>query len=147
MAKTKIFFSFHYDNDVWRTQIVRHIPQFDRDIEMKPTEWEEIKKKPGAVEKWIDEQISSADGVIFLIGSETANRKYCKQEFKVAIEKKKPTCEIFIHKLEDKDGKFSTKGQLISSLYSQVPNSHIVYDKTDDYASIKDALSEFIDKL
>ena len=44
MAKTKIFFSFHYDNDVWRTQIVRNIPQFDGDIEMKPTEWEEIKK-------------------------------------------------------------------------------------------------------
>jgi len=43
-----VFFSFHFNNDFWRTQQVRNIDALDDQKVYMPNEWEEVKKKDNA---------------------------------------------------------------------------------------------------
>lgn len=40
----KVFYSFHYDNDCWRTQQVRNIGMIEGNKPLTANDWEEVKK-------------------------------------------------------------------------------------------------------
>ena len=55
MPKRQIFYSFHYVNDCWRTQIVRNIGSIEGNTPVSANEWEEVKRQGSdAVRRWID---------------------------------------------------------------------------------------------
>ncbi len=112
MAKRKIFYSFHFDEDCWRTGQVRNIGAIEGSKPVSPNDWEEVKRKgKPAIEKWIDDQLASRSCTVVLVGSKTATRPWVKHEIKRSWELKKGVVGIHIHKLEDNTGLQSSKGQ------------------------------------
>ena len=101
MAREPVFYSFHYDNDVFRVQQIRNMGAVDGNEPVSPNDWEQVKRKgDAAVEHWIDENMKYKRCVIVLIGSETASRKWVKHEIKRAWELKKGLFGIYIQNLK-----------------------------------------------
>ncbi|MBL7981933.1 MAG: TIR domain-containing protein [Flavobacteriales bacterium] len=111
MAKRKVFYSFHFANDFWRTQQVRNIGVIEGDAPVSKNDWEEVKKKGDAnIEKWIEDHLSGKSCLVVLIGSETASRRWIKHEIKRAWSLGKGVVGVRIHNLKDQDSKQSTAG-------------------------------------
>jgi MTH538 TIR-like domain (DUF1863) len=102
MAREPVFYSFHYDNDVFRVQQMRNIGVVEGDEPVSANEWEQIKRKGDAsVQNWIDENMKQKRCVIVLIGSATVSRPWVTYEIKRAWELKKGLFGIYIHNLKD----------------------------------------------
>jgi len=111
-VKRKVFFSFHFDGDFWRTQQVRQIGVIEGDTPVSSNKWEEVKNKgDSAVKKWIDDNLENKSCLILLIGKDTAGRKWIDYEIVRAWEKGKGVLGIRIHNLEDQNGKQSSAGK------------------------------------
>lgn len=107
----KVFFSFHFDNDFWRTNQVRNIGVIEGKEPISSNDWEEVKRKgEESIKTWIEENLEYKTCCIVLVGAETAQRKWVKYEINRAWDKGKGVVGICIHKLEDQNGKQSTKG-------------------------------------
>lgn len=98
-ARIPVFYSFHYANDVFRVNLVRHIGQIEDNAPVSPNEWEQIKRTDAGIRKWIDDNMSYRRCVIVLVGSETANRKYVRYEIEKAWNDHRALFGIRIHNL------------------------------------------------
>jgi hypothetical protein len=99
MAKT-VFYSFHYDRDVHRVQLVRNINALEGQPLLNSQDWEEVREQgKKAIENWINEQMSYKKAVIVLVGRETAGREWVNYEIERAWEIKKPLLGVRIHGL------------------------------------------------
>ena len=109
MAKRQIFYSFHYDNDVFRVQQIRNIGALEGNEPVSANDWETVKRGGDkAIEKWIDDHMAYRSCVVVLVGENTANRKWVKKEIEKAWNNKKGLVGIYIHNLKDpKTGKCS----------------------------------------
>lgn len=109
--KRKVFYSFHFVNDFWRTQQVRNIGVIEGEAPVSKNDWEEVKKKGDAsIEKWIEDHLSGKSCLVVLIGSETANRPWIKHEIKRAWALGKGVVGVRIHGLKDQESKQGTAG-------------------------------------
>jgi len=101
MAKRKVFYSFHFGNDVMRVQQVRNMGKLEGDEPVTHNTWETVKRGGEvAIKKWIDDNIRSKDCVIVLIGKDTASRDLVKYEIEKAWNSGKPIFGIYIHNLK-----------------------------------------------
>jgi hypothetical protein len=111
----RVFFSFHYEGDVWRAGQVRNSwVTKDRDSAgfWDAAAWEEVKKKGNdAVEKWIDNQLNGTSVSVVLIGAETSTRSYVGYEIKQSHLKGNGMLGVYIHNLKDTAGKTGSKGK------------------------------------
>ncbi|MCY3506770.1 MAG: TIR domain-containing protein [Chloroflexi bacterium] len=114
-AKTprrRVFFSFHYDRDNWRTSQVRNIGAIQGSKPVSANAWEEVKRRgKAAISAWIDARIARGSCVVVLVGSETADREWVRYEIEQAWVEGKGLVGIYIHNLLDRDGKQSRKGR------------------------------------
>lgn len=111
-AGRRVFFSFHYDRDAWRTSQVRNIGAIQGRKPVDANAWEEVKRQgDSAIRKWIDARIARGSCVIVLVGSETANREWVRYEIERAWTEGKGLLGIYIHNLLDEDRKRSRKGR------------------------------------
>ncbi|MDP8100054.1 TIR domain-containing protein [Pasteurella atlantica] len=106
----RVFFSFHYKNDVWRVSQIKLIGKIERNQPASPNEWEKIKGNKLQIEKWINNQIEGRSCTVVLIGSETANRPWVKYEIEKSWKKGMGVVGIYIHGLKDMFGNQSNKG-------------------------------------
>ncbi len=99
MAKT-VFYSFHYERDVKRVQLVKNINALEGQPVLNSQAWED-KRRAGAkaIQNWIDEQMKYKKAVIVLIGQETATRPWVIYEIEKAWKDKKPLLGVRIHGL------------------------------------------------
>jgi hypothetical protein len=96
----QIFYSFHYDNDVFRVQMIRNIGALEENKPVSVNEWETVKKAgDAAIEKWIDDTMKYRSCVVVLIGSDTSNRKWVKYEIQKAWRDGKGLLGIYVHNL------------------------------------------------
>ena len=101
MAKRQVFYSFHYDNDVFRVQQIRNIGALEDNEPVSANDWETVKKGgDSSIKKWIDENLKYKTCLVVLIGSETANRKWVKYEIEKAWNDGKGVLGIYIHNLK-----------------------------------------------
>lgn len=141
MGKRKVFYSFHFDNDVMRTQQVRNIGVIDGNQPVSAQDWEQAKKSQGGVEKWINDNMGDKDCVIVLIGAETSSREWVNYEIRKAWNDRKPLFGIYIHNLKDPtygksnqglnpfDSILFTDGRKLSSVVRCYnPNSYDAYN-------------------
>jgi hypothetical protein len=154
----RVFYSFHYDNDCWRTQQVRNIGMIDGSKPVSANEWEQVKKGgDSAIEQWIKNQLSGRSCTVVLVGSETANRKWVRHEIVESWNAKKGVVGIRIHNLKNSDGLQSAPGpnpfdritlgngdRKLSSLVNLYHFSSS--DSTAIYNSIKNNLAHWIDE-
>ena len=154
MAKRQVFYSFHYENDVFRVQQIRNIGALEDNKPVSPNEWESVKRRGEAsIKEWIDNNLRYKSCVIVLIGEETANRKWVQYEIEKALELGKGLVGVYIHNLKDpRTGKSSkeknpfdqfafddgTKLSSVVKCYNPNPN--------DAYNEIKDNLEDWIEE-
>lgn len=107
----RVFFSFHFANDFWRTQQVRNINSLEGQALCSPNDWEEIRRKGDAsIEKWIDNQMQGKTCVVVLVGAETANRPWVIHEISKGWSDKRAVLGIRIDKLLDTNSRPSLAG-------------------------------------
>jgi hypothetical protein len=112
MAKIPVFYSFHFDNDVMRVQLIRNIGSIEGNAPTSPNEWETLKRSGDkAVENWIDQNMKYKRCVIVLIGSETANRPWVEHEITKAWNDGKALLGIYIHNIKCPRNGTSRKGK------------------------------------
>jgi hypothetical protein len=112
----RVFFSFHYERDIWRASQVRNswVTKPDREAAgfWDAAAWEEVKKKgEEAVRRWVNRQLEGTSVTVVLIGAQTSKRKYVIYEIKRSYEKGNGLLGVYIHKLKDKDGRADYKGK------------------------------------
>ena len=110
----RVFFSFHYDEDIWRASQIRHVG-VTRDWEaaqfLDAASWEAVKRKgEAAVTAWIDRQLDGTGVTVVLIGSQTASRKFVNYEIQESHRRGNGLLGIYIHRLKNQLGQTTTKG-------------------------------------
>ncbi|MFB9780894.1 TIR domain-containing protein [Rhodococcus baikonurensis] len=138
MATRTVFYSFYYDGDVHRVQLVRNIGAIDGSPALGGQEWESVRSSSRqAVIKWIDDQMAYKRAVVVLIGQDTASRPWVKYEIEKAWEARKPLVGVRIHGLASMNG---GAAQLGTDPFTSVVGSGIVpvFDPTrvDGYGNI-----------
>ena len=121
MARTT-FFSFHYDNDIWRASQVRNSDVVDDGIEesgfIDGASWESIKREgDDAVRDWINRQMKGCSVTVVLIGSDTYDRKWVNYEIEKSYREGMGLVGVRIHKIEDENGNRDQRGENPLSKY------------------------------
>lgn len=106
MMARKVFYSFHYDNDIMRVMTVRNRwvtqgGQVASDI-IDKAEFEQIKRKgESAVKSWIDKQLEGTSVTVVLLGTETLTRPYVKYEICQSINRGNAIIGVHINNIRD----------------------------------------------
>lgn len=112
----RVFFSFHYQNDLWRVNQVRnsHVVEGTAAAGFQDASlWEEAKLKgDAAIKRLIDKALEGTTVTAVLIGTETANRRYVDYEIQKSVERGNGLLGIYIHQLKDSRGHTSAQGQV-----------------------------------
>jgi len=116
----RVFFSFHYNNDVWRASNVRNSNIVEgasaagfHDASL----WEETKKKgDAAVKALIDKGLENTSVTVVLIGSETSKRKFVTYEIEQSAKRGNGLLGIYVHNMKDQNGNTSTRGLVPAAL-------------------------------
>jgi hypothetical protein len=111
----RVFFSFHYERDIWRAGRVRNswVAKPDRETAgfWDAADWEAVRRGgEEAIKKWISEQLTGTSVTVVLIGTETSNREYVRYELEQSWKRGNGILGIYIHQIKDQDGKTEAKG-------------------------------------
>ena len=111
----RVFFSFHYERDIWRASQVRNswVTKPDREASgfWDAAAWEEVKKKgEEAIRRWINKQLEGTSVTVVLVGAETSERKYVQYEINQSWDRDNGLIGIYIHNLKDQNRKTDVKG-------------------------------------
>lgn len=143
----KIFYSFHFDNDVMRVQLVRNMGVVEGNTPVAANTWEEVKKKGDAeVEQWIDDNMSGKSCVIVLIGTDTHKRPWVKHEIQKAWKDGKGLLGVHIHNLKCPNTGTCTKGKNPFDSFTFKKGDTIVTPKSYD-PKFSDAYGDIADNL
>ena len=143
----RVFFSFHYEPDIWRASQVRNswVTKEGREAAgfCDAASWESVKRRgQQAVEQWIRNQLDGTSVTVVLIGEETANREYVQYEINQSWEKGNSLIGVYIDKLKDPDGRVSTRGSdpFVAMRYKGIRTYCYVND--DGYNNIGDWIED-----
>lgn len=105
----KVFFSFHYERDVWRVSQVRNSNVVSNGYTQTPfldhADWEAIRRRGNtAIKNWIDDQMEGSTITCVLIGRETNSREWVHYEIRKSIERKNAILGIYIHNVKNSRG-------------------------------------------
>lgn len=152
----RVFFSFHYIPDSWRTSQVRNIGRIEGNRAASDNDWETVKRGGDtSIKNWIDGQLVGRSCTIVLIGTNTAGRKWIKYEIEQSWKEGKGLFGIYIHNLKDSDGRQSLKGVNPFSEYNlkDIPFASIVktydppyYESKNVYEYISTNIENWIDE-
>lgn len=128
----RVFFSFHYERDIWRASQIRNswVTKPDREAAgfWDAALWEEVKKKSKeAIERWIDNQLEGTSITVVLIGYETHNRDYVNYEIKQSYKRGNGLLGIYINNLKDKDERTGYKGKNPFDTWHITKNGQEIY--------------------
>ena len=116
----KVFFSFHYQRDLWRVNVVRNSGMIDGvsaagfyDASL----WETAKRNGSeAVKRLIDDGLEGTTVTAVLIGAETAKRQYVSYEIQKSIALGNGLLGIRINNIKDANGRIDSPGLIPESL-------------------------------
>jgi hypothetical protein len=109
----RVFFSFEYEHDVSRANVVRK-SGITKGIEdagyIDAAEFEKVKKNgETAVKTWIGEQLKGTTVTVVLVGEYTCSSKWVKYELEASEKRGNGLLGIDISKIEDFKGKTSER--------------------------------------
>jgi MTH538 TIR-like domain (DUF1863). len=110
----RVFFSFHYENDITRAMIVRNSWVIrgikEANFEDK-AEFEKIKLQGDqAIYKWIDNQLNGTSVTVVLIGEETLSRPFVQYEICESLNRGNGIIGVHINNVLNLSGGLSPKG-------------------------------------
>lgn len=113
----RVFFSFHYDNDILRVGQIRNsgIVLSPGDTAAGFTDkasWESIERQgDAAIQRWIDRELNGTSVTVVLIGSQTANRRWINYEIIESANRRNGLLGIYIHNVRDLNGRTDVMGE------------------------------------
>jgi len=112
----RTFFSFHYENDIWRVNQVRHSwvtkPNVEEAGYIDAADFERIEREgEGAIKRWILRQLDGTSVTVVLIGAHTSERKYVGVEIEESYRKGNGMLGIYIHNVKNQRGETDIKGR------------------------------------
>ena len=156
MMKRQVFFSFHYQKDVWRAAQVKNMGIVDDSSTWSSNDWEQVRRKSDiAISSWIDDEMAMRSCVVVLIGNETYSRKWVKYEIEKAYELGKGIVGVYIDKLRDQNRMQTQRGKNpFDCIYAKgkplsyyvdcfVPGSN---NSEQVYSEIKEQLPRYIER-
>lgn len=128
----RVFFSFHYERDIWRASVVRNswLTQKDREEAgfWDASLWEDAKKKGDeAIKKMINKALEGTSVTVVLIGAETNGRKWVRYEIRKSYKKGNGMLGVYIHKIKDNNGLTDIKGSNQFGEIGQDENGNGIY--------------------
>ncbi len=142
----RVFFSFHYQRDVWRVNQIRNIPTITGSAAagfQDASLWEEARKKgDAAIKKLIDDGLKNTSVTVVCIGAKTAGRKYINYEIQKSIDRGNGIVGIQIHHLKDQDGKTDSIGDIPAKLTNNGYKTYKYVDKDKLAARIEEAAAD-----
>jgi hypothetical protein len=134
----KVFFSFHYERGIWRTNVVRNSGVVEGSAAAgfhDASLWEEAKKKGDAeVKKLIDKGLIGTSVTVVLIGAETSTRKFVNYEIEQSIARGNGLLGIKVSGIKDKAGKTDVQGAVPARLINAgAPSYNWDRDKFGDW--------------
>jgi len=112
----RVFFSFHYQRDVWRVNQIRNIYNVIGTAAagfQDASLWEEAKKKGYlAITRLIDKGLENTSVTVICIGYRTAGRTYINYEINQSLKRGNGLVGILIHHLKDEYGKTDPVGRI-----------------------------------
>jgi hypothetical protein len=110
----RVYFAFHYQNDISRVNVVRNswVTQereaagfYDASL------WEKAKRTgDDAVKRMISDGIKGTSVTVFLLGSQTAERKWVRYELERSCENGNGLLGLYIHQVKNFAGQTSIQG-------------------------------------
>lgn len=111
----RVYFAFHYQNDITRVNVVRNswLTHKDRDSAgfFDGSLWEKAKKTgDSAIQRMIKDGLDGTSVTVFLLGSETAGRPWVRYELEESYKRGNGMLGITIHGIKNFKGYNSTPG-------------------------------------
>ncbi len=107
----RVFYSFHYELDSWRTAQVRRIGAIEGSKAATDNGWEAVKRGgDAAIKRWIADEMKGRTCTVVLVGANTASRKWIRYEIAKSWKDGMGVVGVRIHGLKDQDGRTSPKG-------------------------------------
>lgn len=102
----RVFFSFHYQQDIFRVSQVRNSGitkgTYEQSGFIDHADWESLERKgDNAIKQWINDQLNGASVTVVLIGAETFDRPWVNYEIQQSFADGKGMLGIYIHNLKD----------------------------------------------
>lgn len=133
----RVFFSFHYNNDVYRVMTVRNSGVF-RGVEeagfVDKADFESVKRQGNeAVHRWINKQLEGTSVTVVLIGSETLNRPFVQYEICKSLERGNGLIGVKISSIRDmRTQKTSLAGNMHTKIGNYNDGSPAYFDDVAD---------------
>jgi hypothetical protein len=132
----RVYFSFHYANDIHRVVRIRNsgaIKERGQPFKDK-AEWEKLKKAgKKKIEEWIDTQMHGTSVLILCIGLETADRKWVLYEINKAYLEGRGILGIHMNKMKDLRGNTIRKGRNpLRFVYDEIDGSKVYLSELFD---------------
>ncbi len=133
----RVFFSFHYDNDINRSMTVRNswVTQGKEAAGfVDKASFEQIKRQgDDAVHRWIDKQLEGTSVTVVLIGSETLNRSFVQYEICKSLQRGNAVIGVHINGIKDmRTSMTSSKGDVHTIIGYYNDNSPAYFDMICD---------------
>jgi hypothetical protein len=111
----RVFFSFHYEKDIWRANIVRNSwvtkGNFESAGFIDAAEYEKIKRQGDeSIKRWINEQLEGTSVTVVLIGSETYLRDWVRYEIIKSFDRENALLGVYIHNMKNQFEMTDIKG-------------------------------------
>jgi len=111
----RVFFSFHYERDIWRANVVRNswVTQPDREAAgfWDASLWEEARRRgDDAVRRMIDEGIRNTSVTAVLVGAKTAQRRWVRYEIEESHKRRNGILAVHINSIRDRNGHTDAQG-------------------------------------
>lgn len=111
----RVFFSFHYERDIWRANVVRNSwmthPHREAAGFWDASLWEQAKcKGRKVVHRMIDNALYNTSVTAVLVGAETYCREYVQYEISESYRCEKGMIGIYIHNIGDRNRTIDWKG-------------------------------------
>jgi hypothetical protein len=111
-----VFFSFHYQRDIFRVNQIRNLPEIIdeaaagfRDSSL----WEEARRKSDdAVKSLIDKGLAGTSVTVVCIGNRTAGRKFINYESQQSIDRGNGIFGVQIHQLQNGAKETDSAGEI-----------------------------------
>ncbi len=116
-TKRRVFFSFHYQNDIWRVNQVRQSWRYNHENSREAEAfydgsiWESSKRTgPDSSKNLIREGIKNASVTCVLVGSNTFERRWVRYEIARSVVKGNALLAVQIHRMGNQQGYASDEG-------------------------------------
>lgn len=133
----KVFFSFHYENDINRSMVVRNswVTQ-GREAAgfIDKAEFEKVEKQGRtAICHWIDRQLEGTTVTVVLIGTQTLQRDFVSYEICKSHERGNAVIGVLIHNIRDmRTGARSLQGNVHTVIGQYNDGSNVYFDEICD---------------